>query len=64
MELNCEKTKYMIFNPSKSYQFNTRLSIEGQTIQQVHEARLLGVIIRDDLSWKSNSEFIIKKAYK
>ena len=64
MQLNCEKTKYMIFNPSKNHQFNTRLNIEGQAIEQVHEARLLGVLIRDDLSWKSNTEFIIKKAYK
>ena len=64
MRLNCEKTKYMIFNPSKNHQFNTRLEIEGQTIEQVKEAKLLGVIIRDDLSWKSNTHFITKKAYK
>ena len=64
MQLNCEKNKYMIFNPSKNHQFNTRLNIEGQAIEQVHEARLLGVLIRDDLSWKSNTEFITKEAYK
>ena len=64
MKLNCEKTKYMIFNPSKKYQFNTRLKIEGKNIEQVHQTKLLGVIIRDDFSFKSNTEFIIKKAYK
>ena len=54
----------MIFNASKNHQFNTRLEIEGQTIEQGKEAKLLGVIIRDDLSWKSNTHFITKKAYK
>ena len=64
MMLNCEKTKYMIFNPSKNYKFNTRLSIEGRVIEQVKEAKLLGVIIRDDLSWKSNTKYVTRKAYK
>ena len=64
MKLNCEKTKYMIFNPSKKYQFNTRLKLEGKNIQQVHQTKLLGVVIRDDFSFKSNTEFITKKAYK
>ena len=64
MKLNSNKTKYMIFNPSKNHQFNTRLELEGQVIEQVQETKLLGVIIRDDLSWKSNTRFITKKAYK
>ena len=64
MKLNCKKTKYMIFNPSKNFQFNTRLKLEGKNIEQVHETKLLGVIIQDDLSFKSNTEFITKKAYK
>ena len=64
MKLNCEKTKYMIFNPSKKYQFNTRLKLEGKNLQQVHQTKLLGVVIRDDFSFKSNTELITKKAYK
>ena len=64
MKLNTKKTKYMIFNPSKNFQFNTRLKLEGDNIEQVHETKLLGVIIRDDFSFKSNTEFITKKAYK
>ena len=64
MELNGSKTKYMIFNPSKNHQFNTRLGLDGQVLEQVHETKLLGVIIRDDFSWKSNTDFITRKAYK
>ena len=56
MKLNTEKTKYMIINPSRNYQFNTRLKIEGKPIDQIHETRLLGLVVRDDLSWKSNPQ--------
>ena len=64
MKLNSDKTKYMIFNPSRTFQFSTRLKIEDKKIEQVHETKLLGVIIRDDFSFKSNTAFITKKAYK
>ena len=54
----------MIFNFSKHYQFNTRLKLEDRVLDQVHETKLLGLVLRDDLSWKSNTRFITKKAYK
>ena len=38
--------------------------MEEQLLTQVRETRLLGIILRDDLSFKSNTEFITKKAYK
>ena len=63
MKLNVKKSNYMIINYTKKYQFNTRLSMEGTLLEQVHQTKLLGLIISDDLFWKSNSEFIIKKAY-
>ena len=33
-------------------------------LSQVRETRLLGVVLRDDLTWKSNTDFIVKQAYK
>ena len=63
MKLNSDKTKYMIFNFSKKYQFNTRLDLDGQFLKQVHETILLGLILRDDLFWKSNSTSITRRAY-
>ena len=64
MKLNSDKTKYMIFNPTRKHQFTTRLNLEGKQIEQVHETKLLGGIIRDDFSFKSNTDFITKRAYK
>ena len=63
MKLNKEKTSYMIFNFSKKYQFNTRLSLEGETIEQLQETKLLGLVLRDDLSWISNTHAITRRAY-
>ena len=48
----------------KNYNLNTRLYLEGDVLQQVHEVKLLGlVVLREDLSWKSNTNFLIKRAY-
>ena len=55
MKLNEKKTNYMIFNFSSNYKFNTRLDIDGRKIDQICETKLLGLKIRDDLSWKSNT---------
>ena len=64
MKLNVEKSKYMIINFSKNYKVNSRLYMENKLLQQVKETRLLGVILRDDLSFKSNTEQITRNAYK
>ena len=53
-----------MINFTQNYQVNTRLYMKEQLLSQVSETRLLGVILRDDLSFKSNTEFITKKAYK
>ena len=63
MMLNTKKTNYMVFNFSKKYQFNTRLKLDDQNLEQLNETKLLGLIIRDDLSWKSNTSELTRKAY-
>ena len=63
MILNSQKSKYMIFNFSKNYPFNTRLHINNIPLDQVHETKLLGLVIRDDLSWKSNTKLLIRRGY-
>ena len=54
----------MIINFTDKYQFNTRLSLENNPIEQVSQDSLLGVVINDKLTWESNTEFIVRKAYK
>ena len=43
MQINSDKTNYMIINFTKNYQFNTRLKIEDKIIQQINQTKLLGL---------------------
>ena len=64
MKLNCKKTKSMIFNYSKNHQFTTNLEVEGESIEIVKEAKLLGTVITDKLNWDRNTEELTKQAFK
>jgi hypothetical protein len=54
----------MLINYTDKYQFNTRLKINENILEQVTQTRLLGVIINDSLTWYENTKFIVRKAYK
>ena len=62
MMLNKRKTKAMIFNFSKDHQFSTSLTIDDEKLEIVEEAKLLGVILTNDLKWSKNTEYLVKKA--
>ena len=62
MKINEKKTKCMIFNYTKNYQFATRLSINNQPIEIIENTRLLGTIIQNNLRWDLNTKEIIRKA--
>ena len=53
----------MIFNFSTKLQFNTRLRLEHNKLDQIHETKLLGLVLRDDLSWKSNTGGLTRRAF-
>ena len=62
MKINEKKTKSIIFNFTKKYQFTTRLSINNKDIEVVDSTRLLGTIISNDLRWDLNTAEIVRKA--
>ena len=64
MKLNSKKSQYMIFNFTEKHQFNTRLHIDGELLEQVSEKKLLGVLINDKLTWDPNTNLITRNAYK
>ena len=53
----------MVFNFTKIYKFHTRLSIEDTIIDIINETQLLGVILSNDLTWNSNTAYLVKKAH-
>ena len=62
MVLNVKKTKVMIFNFTNKYKFTTRLALNDENLEVVDKAKLLGVLITDDLKWDANTELLVKKA--
>ena len=64
MQLNIKKTKNMIFNFSRKYQFCTNMKLESESIETVKEIKLLGTHITSDLRWNKNTSEIIKSAYQ
>ena len=64
MKLNHEKTKAILFNNAVKYDFQPNLTLQnGSQVQVVDEIRLLGVQVRADLSWSSNTTAMCQAAY-
>ena len=63
MKLNVQKTKVMIINFTKKYQFSARIFLEGQLLDIIEETKLLGCVISSDLKFHKNTEYMVKKAY-
>ena len=63
MKINSDKSKAIIFNFTKNYQFDTRLKLNHEVLEIVNETKLLGTVLTSDLKWDKNTENIVKKAY-
>ena len=62
MQINEKKTKTMIFNFTKQYQFATDLELNKTKIEVETEQKLLGTILSRNLAWDSNIKSITRKA--
>ena len=63
MLINEKKTKSMIFNFTKNYQFSTRLKLKNESLEIVENTKLLGTIVQNDLKWDLNTANLVKKCY-
>jgi hypothetical protein len=64
MLLNESKTKVMIFNNATSVDIMPKLSPNNDNIiEAVEEMKLLGIIIQNNLSWKSNTANLTRKGW-
>ena len=64
MIISEKKTKTMIINFSRNYQFMTRLILNNTNIEVVDKIKILGTIITDKLDWDENCNSIIQKVNK
>ena len=64
MKINADKTKVVIFNTLRNYDFTPQLVLNDNTsLEVVEEFRLLGVLFQSNLGWQSNTNDICKRAY-
>ena len=61
MRINYKKTKLMVFNPGVARDFMPDFVLDGHHLDLVEETRLLGVVLRSDLSWSSNTDSIVQR---
>ena len=62
MKLNNKKSKVMIFNYTKNHQFSTRIMMNSELLDIVHETTILGLVLSDDMSWRKNTDHLVQKA--
>ena len=61
MIISVKKTKSMIVNFTKDFQFHTRLQLGQQNIEVVQKTKILGTILTNTLPWDENCSAIIRK---
>ena len=64
MKINKKKTQLILFNPAKTLDFMPEFKLGEDEIELVEEIKLLGLIIRSDLKWSSNTDNLTLKGYK
>ena len=63
MKINESKSKIMIFNKSRKYDFPPEFSFSnGENLEVLEETRLLGLVLTSDLRWAANTRSIYTKA--
>ena len=64
MKINHRKTKIITFNPCRNVDFTPEIKLGNTEIEVVEEIKLLGLTIRSDLKWTTNTQNMILKANK
>ena len=64
MFINEDKSKVMLFNTARDFDFMPKLTINQEScLEVVEQFKLLGVILRSDLKWHDNSNYICSRGY-
>ena len=65
MVINAEKSKVMLFNTSKKWDFTPYVSLGNSfnTLEVVDSIKLLGIIISSDMKWHKNTNYLCEKAF-
>ena len=66
MKINEKKTKVILFNNSRKYDFPPHLGFDDNdddVLEVVEELRLLGVVVTSNLNWQAHVDYMCTKAF-
>ena len=64
MIINGEKTKAMLFNSARKWDFTPQIVNEsGEFLEVVEELKILGVVVSSNMTWHNNTSYICGKGY-
>ena len=63
MEINKKKTKVMIFNNAKKWDFLPKIKIDNDELEVVESMKILGTIVTSDLKWNANTHYMTTRGY-
>jgi hypothetical protein len=65
MRINVGKTKVMLFNTARNWDFTPTVSIGNSenNIEVVEQIKLLGIIVTSDMKWHANTAYLCERGY-
>ena len=64
MKVNSNKSKVILFNSARKYDFFPNLGFENEdNLEVVEELKLLGVVLTSNLSWQAQTDYMCQRAY-
>ena len=64
MAISKKKTKTMLCNSRTKWDFIPELKLQDDDIEVVQEMKIVGFVMRSDMRTSSNTEYLVKKAFK
>ena len=64
MQLSENKSKLMIVNFTKNFQFSTRAKLNNTLLDIVDHTMLLGTVVSNNMTWHKNTEYLVKRGYQ
>ena len=64
LSLNLQKTCFMVFTRKMFSDTDVNITINGVSLNRVHEIKFLGVVFSDDLKWKKHVDMVVNKVSK
>ena len=64
MKINQSKSKVILFNTSRKYDFMPQISFDGaNNLEVVEELKLLGIVFQSNMRWHANTANLCKNGY-